>query len=355
LPHPSEKTGTAKNPVEEPRDQNAFLPVNKRNRCRSNMKTLGLLTSGGDAPGMNAALRAVVRAAIYRGLRVSGFERGYLGLMNNETLPLTSRSVSGIVNVGGTMLKTARCDEMKTRNGLQKAAAVLHDNNLDGLVVIGGDGSLTGADQLQKISGLPVIGIPSTIDNDVAGTDVTIGFDTAVNTALTEIDKIRDTATSHERLFIVVVMGRTRGFIALEVGLGSGAEIILVPEIKYDPCSIADEMAKARESGKTSSIIVMSEGAGDPSLLAEELTERAGYDVRMTVLGHVQRGGPPSADDRVLASLYGVAAVNLFLKGARRNFVGMKGGKLVHPKLSTARRMKKLDSRLWRAAKILSR
>ncbi|MFB0569001.1 MAG: ATP-dependent 6-phosphofructokinase [Nitrososphaeria archaeon] len=318
-------------------------------------KTIGLLTSGGDAPGMNTAIRAVVRAAAYRNLRVSGFKRGYLGLINNEALALTSRAVSGIVNLGGTMLKTARCEEMKTRKGLQKAAAVLHDNRLDGLIVIGGDGSLTGADQLQRISGIPVIGIPSTIDNDVAGTDLTVGFDTAVNNALTEIDKIRDTATSHERLFIVVVMGRTRGFIALEVGLASGAEIILVPEIKYDPCSVAEEMAEARKSGKMSSIIVMAEGAGDPSLLAQELAETAGYDVRMTVLGHVQRGGSPTADDRVLASLYGVAAVGLFLKGAQRNFVGVKGGKHVYPRLTTARRRKKLDARLWRAAKILSR
>ena len=318
-------------------------------------KTIGLLTSGGDAPGMNTAIRAVVRAAVYRNLRVTGFKRGYQGLINNEALALTSRAVSGIVNQGGTILKTVRCEEMKTRNGLQKAAAVLHDNRLDGLIVIGGDGSLTGADRLQRISGIPVIGIPSTIDNDVAGTDLTVGFDTAVNNALTEIDKIRDTATSHERLFIVVVMGRTRGFIALEVGLASGAEIILVPEIKYNPSSVAEEMAEARKSGKTSSIIVMAEGAGDPSLLAQELAERAGYDVRMTVLGHIQRGGSPTADDRVLASLYGVAAVGLFLKGAQRNFVGIKGGKHVYPRLTTARRRKKLDTRLWRAAKILSR
>ncbi|MDH5361926.1 MAG: 6-phosphofructokinase [Aigarchaeota archaeon] len=318
-------------------------------------KTIGLLTSGGDAPGMNTAIRAVVRAAACRNLRVSGFKRGYLGLINNEALALTSRAVSGIINLGGTILKTARCEEMKTRKGLQKAAAVLHNSNLAGLVVIGGDGSLTGADRLQKISGIPIIGIPCTIDNDVAGTDLTIGFDTAVNTALTEIDKIRDTATSHERLFIVVVMGRTRGFIALEVGLASGAEIILVPEIKYDPRSVAEEMAKARKSGKTSSIIIMAEGAGDSSLLAQELAATAGYDVRMTVLGHVQRGGSPTADDRVLASLYGVAAVSLFLKGAQRNFVGIKGGRFVYPRLSTAKRTKKLDTRLWRAAKILSR
>src|SRR3972149_6909951 len=248
---------------------------------------------------MNAAIRSVVRAAIFNGLEVLGIERGFAGLIEGQVHPLGPRSVSGIINQGGTILRTARCEEIKTNEGILKGVQTLKTHKLDGLVVIGGDGSFRAANELFQASGIPVIGVPATIDNDVAGTDTTIGFDTAVNTALFTIDRIRDTATSHERVFVVEVMGRKRGFLALEVGLAEGAEFILIPEIEYDLQDVCRKIEQGRTKGKTSEIIVMAEGAGDSATIVEHIEKETGYDVRLTVLGHAQRGGPPTARSRI--------------------------------------------------------
>jgi 6-phosphofructokinase 1 len=286
------------------------------------MRRIGVVTAGGDAPGMNAAIRSVVRTAIFHGLEVIGIERGYAGLIEGQIRPLGARSVSGIINLGGTILRTARCEEIKAQQGLQKVANTLKTNEIEGLIVIGGDGSFRGAGELHQATGLPVVGVPATIDNDVAGTDTTIGFDTAVNTALFAIDRIRDTATSHERVFVVEVMGRKRGFLALEIGLAGGAEFILVPEIEYKVQDICRKLKMGRSEGKTSEIIIMAEGegktseiiimaegAGNSSNIAEQARRETGCDVRLTVLGHVQRGGSPSARSRILANRFGSYAV----------------------------------------------
>jgi len=319
------------------------------------MKRIGVVTPGGDAPGMNAAIRSVVRSAIYNGLKVIGFERGYAGLIKGQARPMGPRSVSGIINLGGTILKTLRCEEMETHEGIEKAAEVLKDCSIDGLVVIGGDGTCRGALELHKASGIPIIGIPATIDNDVAGTDTTIGFDTAVNTALSAIDKIRDTATSHERIFVVEVMGRERGFLALEVGLAGGAETIIVPEVNFDLDKICERLESAREEGKTSEIIVMAEGAGDSREVADYIAKRTGYQVRLTTLGYLQRGGVPTAASRVLACEFGHHAVELLLKGERKSVVGIRGGEIVSSDLEyTCKRRKELDLHRYRLAEILS-
>jgi len=323
--------------------------------CGVNVRKIGVITAGGDASGMNAAIRSIVRYAIFNGLEVVGIERGYAGLIKGQIRPLGIRSVSGIINLGGTILKTARCEEIKTKEGIQKAVDTLKTFKIEGLIVIGGDGSFRGASELYQASGIPVIGVPATIDNDVAGTDTTIGFDTAVNTALFAIDKIRDTATSHERVFIVEVMGRKRGFLALAVGFAEGAEFILIPEIKFDLESICKKLKQSRRKGKTSEIIVMAEGVGDSSLIAEEIKKRTGYDVRLTVLGHVLRGGAPTAQSRMLANQFGTYAVDLLLKGARKKMVGVRGEKIVCVDLSYSLRQKKsLNKQLYRLAGILS-
>ncbi len=293
------------------------------------MEKIGVITAGGDAPGMNAAIRSIVRTAIFHGLKVVGVEQGYAGLIKGKIRSLDARSVSGIINLGGTMLKTARCEKIKTEEGIRKAADTLKSNKIDGLIVIGGDGSFRGAGEIYKASGIPVVGVPATIDNDVAGTDTTIGFDTAVNTALFTIDRIRDTATSHERVFLVEVMGRKRGFLALAVGFAEGAEFILIPEIKFDIEAICKKLKQGRKKGKTSEIIVMAEGAGDSSQIVKEIKERTRYDVRLTVLGHALRGGPPTAQSRVLANQFGAYAVELLLRGTKKRMVGIKGGKII--------------------------
>ena len=319
------------------------------------MRRIGVVTAGGDAPGMNAAIRSVVRAAIFNGLEVLGIERGYAGLIEGQVHSLGTRSVSGIINQGGTILKTARCEEIKTDQGILKAVQTLKTHKIDGLVVIGGDGSFRAASELYQASGIPVIGVPATIDNDVAGTDTTIGFDTALNTALFIIDRIRDTATSHERVFVVEVMGRKRGFLALAVGFAEGAEFILVPEIKFNLESICKKLKGGREKGKTSEIIVKAEGAGDSSLIAEEIRKRTGYDVRLTILGHALRGGPPTAQSRILANQFGAYSVGLLLKGAEKNMVGTKGQRMVSVDLDDSwKRRKDLDKHLYRLAEILS-
>lgn len=319
------------------------------------MEKIGVVTAGGDAPGMNAAIRSVVRTAIFNWLKVVGITRGYAGLIKGKIRPLDARSVSGIINHGGTILKTARCEKIKTEEGIRKAAETLKANKIDGLIVIGGDGSFRGASEIYKISGIPVIGIPATIDNDVAGTDTTIGFDTAVNTALFTIDRIRDTATSHERVFVVEVMGRKRGFLALAVGFAEGAEFILIPEIKFDIETICKKLKQGRKKGKTSEIIVMAEGAGDSSQMVREIKERTGYDVRLTILGHALRGGSPTAQSRILANQFGAHAVELLLKGAKKRMVGVKGEKIVSVDLDYSWQQKKdIDEQLHRLAEILS-
>jgi len=289
---------------------------------------MGVATTGGDAPGMNAAIRGVVRIANSKGFEVLGFERGWEGLLSNRFRMLTSRSVGGILHLGGTILHTARCLEFKQDEEVTKAARTLELNNIDGLIVIGGDGSFRGARDLSKKTDTSIIGIPSSIDNDVFGTDETIGFDSAVNTAVGEIDKIRDTAISLERIFIVEVMGRSRGFLALTVGITVGAEIILLPEVKYENEEIFRTFKEMKGRGKKSGIIVAAEGIVNTHQLAVELEKAIESEVRLSVLGYTQRGGNPSARSRLLASLFADEAVELLSRGEGGRVVGLQNGKI---------------------------
>ncbi len=278
------------------------------------LRKIAVLTSGGDAPGMNAAIRAVVRKGIYHGLKVEGIQRGYDGLIHGEFREMTLGSVADIIHRGGTVLMTARSEEMRTEQGQLKAAQQLRSRGIDGLVVIGGDGSFRGAQTLSK-QGIRIVGIPGTIDNDITGTELTIGFDTAVNTVVEAVSKIRDTATSHERTFVIEVMGRECGSIALRAGLACGAESILVPEIPYDLEEIILKLRRGHQRGKNHSIILVAEGAGDGYKIGEEIRKRSGFETRVTILGHIQRGGNPSAIDAVLASSMGGKAVEILLEG----------------------------------------
>lgn len=289
------------------------------------MKTIGVLTSGGDAPGMNAAIRAVVRTAIFNNLKVIGIKRGYNGLINGDVEMMDASSVGEIVHRGGTVLHTARCEEFKTKEGMKRAANVIDVFNIDGLVVIGGDGSYKGAASLNGL-GIPTIGIPGTIDNDIAFTDLTIGFDTAVNTVIEAVNKLRDTVMSHERASIVEVMGRSSGRIALYSGIAGGAENILVPEIPFDLDELCQKLLLAKNRGKKSNIIIAAEGAGDTHLMCKDIEKKTGIETRLTVLGHIQRGGSPSATDRILASRMGAQAVKLLLGGAKNRAVGVLSG-----------------------------
>ncbi len=277
-------------------------------------RRIAVLTSGGDAPGMNAAVRAVVRKGIYHGFTVYGIERGYEGLIHGEFHKMTLSSVADIVHRGGTCLFTARSREMMTPEGQRKAADQLQEHGIEGLVVIGGDGSYRGAQTLSAL-GIRIVGIPGTIDNDIPGTDLTIGFDTAVNTVVEAVSKIRDTATSHERAFVVEVMGRTCGNIALQAGLACGAESILVPEVPFDTDDVIAKIRRGHQRGKKHSIIILAEGVGSAYNFREELQKRSGYETRVTVLGHLQRGGNPSALDAVIASAMGGKAVEILLAG----------------------------------------
>ena len=319
------------------------------------MKTIGIVTSGGDAPGMNAAIRAVTRVAHSKNLEVLGFERGWDGLLTNEFRHLTPRSVGGIIQLGGTILHTSRCPEFKTEEGLQKAAKNLSQNCVDGLVVIGGDGSFRGALELSRKSDTLMVGIPATIDNDVFGTDETIGFDTAVNTAVVEIDKIRDTAISHERVFIVEVMGRKRGFLAVTVGITVGAELILIPENK---CKMDEVVAVIKENsrkGKRAGIIVAAEGCGAVSEIAKEIEEKTGSEVRLTILGYVQRGGSPTARSRLLASLFAEKAVELLCQNQGGRVVGLQKGNISSVELEkSTRQVKPLNMKLIKLAETLA-
>jgi 6-phosphofructokinase 1 len=318
-------------------------------------KTIGIVTSGGDAPGMNAAIRAVTRVGHSMGFQVIGFERGWDGLLTNCFKKLTPRSVGGIIQLGGTMLHTLRCPSFEQPGGVETGAETLRVNNVDGLVVIGGDGSFRGALELGKKTDALVVGIPATIDNDVYGTDETIGFDTAVNTAVGIIDKIRDTAISHERVFIVEVMGRKRGFLALEVGMCVGAEVILIPENPIaieDICSIMDDNAK---KGKRTGIIVAAEGFGDSSKLAQEMQRQTEFEVRLSILGYAQRGGSPTARSRLLASLFAERAVELIGEGKGNLAVGLQKGTVTSFELEkSAKNKKALDLRLLKVADMLA-
>jgi len=287
------------------------------------MKRIGVLTSGGDAPGMNAAIRSVVRIAIVRGLEVMGIYRGYAGLINDEVKPLNHRSVSNIINRGGTVLKTSRCEEFMTKEGQARAVETIKKNKIDGLVVIGGDGSYRGAQVLFKDWNIPCIGVPGTIDNDLNGTDYTIGSDTALNTALEAIDKIRDTATSLERIFVVEVMGRQSGYIALNVALAGGAEQVVIPERRFEIQEMCQEITEGYIKGKASWIVIVAEGVIKGYEMAKKISENTDLETRVVVLGHIQRGGCPTAKDRVLATRLGAAAVDLLIKGEPSKAVGI--------------------------------
>lgn len=321
------------------------------------MKTIGILTSGGDAPGMNAAIRAVVRSAIYYGCKVYGINRGYKGLLEEDLMEMNLSSVGDIIHRGGTILKSSRCEEFKTEEGRKLGVKVLKKYGIDCLVVIGGDGSFNGAKKLSEM-GFPAIGIPGTIDNDLEYTDYTIGFDTAMNTVIDAIGKIRDTSSSHERVNIVEVMGRNCGDLALYAGIAGGAETIIVPEVEIKLDDIALRLKTTQKRGKRHSIIVMAEGVekvGSASDLKKVLTEEAGADVRVTVLGHVQRGGSPTAFDRILASRFGYRAVELLLEGKSSRVVGIKDNKIIDLDIQEALAMPKTFNReLYEMAKVLS-
>ncbi len=299
-------------------------------RSQRKYSSIGVLTSGGDAPGMNAAIRAVVRYSLVQGCQVHGIFRGYSGLLDNQMVSLGASSVANIIQRGGTILKTDRCEAFFKKSTRKKAVETLRKQGIEGLVVIGGDGSFTGAHLMNQETGFPVIGVPGTIDNDIAKTDETIGFDTAVNTAIQAIDRIRDTASSHDRTFLVEVMGRSSGFIALQVGMGGGAETIIIPEKKQSIRKICDTIERGMRRGKTSSIIVVAEGPepGFSSRLSQDLI-RMGHSSKVCILGHTQRGGTPTAHDRVLASVLGASAVAHLLAGDSNAMVGVQDSRVV--------------------------
>jgi len=304
----------------------------------SKIQNIGVLTSGGDSPGMNAAIRAVVRGSLYYKLKVTGVLRGYDGLINADFIPMDGKSVANIIQRGGTILKTARCDDFRSKEGRAKAYKNLVESNIDALVVIGGDGTFTGADIFSQEYDFPIIGLPGTIDNDLEGTDLTIGYDTAINTVVNAVDKIRDTAESHDRLFIVEVMGRDSGMIALRSGIGVGAEAILIPEAKTGIDDLVHRVEHGRKD-KASKIIVVAEGdeAGGAYNVGEVLKEKfPHHDIRVSVLGHIQRGGSPSCADRVLASRLGVAAVEALLEGKSKVMVGQINKEIVFTPFSKA-------------------
>ncbi len=322
------------------------------------MQRIGVLTSGGDCPGLNAAIRAIVRSAIALGWSVTGIRHGYEGLLRGEVVPLDAAAVSGIINRGGTMLHTARSSEFETSEGMKRAAAALDQLGLAGLLVLGGNGSLRGAWELSKLARTPIVGIPKSIDNDVGGTDCAIGFDTAVNTVLEAIDRIRDTATSHDRLFLVEVMGRKNGYLALAAGLAAGAEEVLVPEVPTDLDAVCRRLEEGKRRGKRSSIIVVAEGddAGGAFAIAEAIAKRvSGYEIRVSVLGHQQRGGAPTAFDRLLASRLGAAAVNVLKGGQRGKMIGLIHDEVVVSDLERAwREMPRFRPELVTLASVLA-
>jgi len=322
-----------------------------------NIHRIGVLTSGGDSPGMNACIRAVVRTALYHEIHVVGIIRGYAGLIEGDVKEMGVGSVSNIIQRGGTILKTARSEEFKTPEGRSKAFENIKKWDIDALITIGGDGTYRGASDLTREYNIPVIGVPGTIDNDIYGTDFTIGYDTAINIALDAVDRIRDTASSHERIFFVEVMGRNSGFIALDVGVAGGAEAILIPETPTNIENLCDVLVKGWKRGKSSSIIIVAEGdeAGNSYTIAEKVKEKTGLDYRVTVLGHIQRGGSPTARDRILASRIGSSAVESIKNGISGVMIGEIQGKIVPSELSTIwSNKKKVDESLYHLAEILS-
>lgn len=325
---------------------------------KKSIKKIGVLTSGGDSPGMNTAIRAVVRACSYYNIECIGIREGYEGLINNDMSELGPRSVKHIINRGGTFLKTARSDEFRTEEGRKKAFKNFKSNQLDALVVIGGDGSFTGASVFHKEFDVPFIGVPGTIDNDIFGTDYTIGYDTALNTVIEAIDRIRDSATSHNRVFFVEVMGRDAGFIALNGGIASGAQDILIPEKKDSLDELFQSLERSQQAGKNSSIIVVAEGEelGNVYDLAKATQMKfPEFDIRVTVLGHIQRGGSPTCQDRVLASRLGVAAVEAILEGKTNLMAGLRSNKIVYTPIEEAiKKHNAIDEELIKVAKILA-
>jgi 6-phosphofructokinase 1 len=319
------------------------------------LKKIGVLTSGGDAPGMNAAIRAVVRTAVFNKLDVVGIERGYSGLIHAEFMPMYLSSVADIIQRGGTILRTARCEEFTTVEGRQRAAGNLHKEGIDGIVIIGGDGSFRGAKAFSAEHNIPCIGVPGTIDNDIPCTDYTIGFDTAVNNVVDAINKIRDTATSHERTYVVEVMGRNSGFIALEAGLAGGAESILIPEVPVDVQEVIEKIWRGHSRGKLHSIIVVAEGAGSAIEIGKEIKDKTGFDTKITILGHIQRGGTPTAFDRNLASRLGAAAVDLLLAGKDKRVVGTVAGEIKDYDIDyVLSQTKTIDQGVYKLAAILA-
>jgi 6-phosphofructokinase 1 len=318
------------------------------------MKKIGVLTSGGDSPGMNAAIRSVVRKAIYHDLEVYGIYNGYQGLIEGNIKQLDLGSVGDIIQRGGTVLHTARCLEFKTDEGQEKGIEQLKRFGIEGLVVIGGDGSFRGAEKLTQ-KGYPCIGVPGTIDNDIPGTDFTIGFDTALNTVIEAIDKVRDTATSHERTYVVEVMGRHAGDIALWAGLADGAESILIPEQPTDFNDVIERLKRGQERGKKHSIIIVAEGVGSGFEFGKRIEKATNMDTRVTILGHVQRGGSPTANDRVLASRLGGKAVDLLLEGKSGRMVGIQNNKLVdHDILDILDQKHEIDLDMYKLSQELS-
>ncbi len=322
------------------------------------LKCIGILTSGGDAPGMNAAIRAVTRAAIFNGISVKAIYRGYKGLITGEVKEFQTQNVSNIIQQGGTILKTARCEEFRTPEGRKQAYETMKNENIDALVVIGGDGTFTGARVFAQEYNIPIVGLPGTIDNDLYGTDSTIGYDTALNTIVEAVDKIRDTASSHERLFFIEVMGRDAGFLALNSALASGAEAAIIPERETKVDQLAELIQNGFRKTKNSSIVIVAESeiTGGANGLAERMRrEYPGYDVRVTILGHIQRGGSPTAYDRILASRMGVAAVDALIDEQRSIMIGIVNDEIVHvPFTKAIKDDKPVNEKLLGVLQILS-
>ena len=321
------------------------------------VKKIGVLTSGGDAPGMNAAIRAVVRTSIYNQIEVVGILHGYEGLMNNEIVSLSTSSVSNIIHRGGTILKTSRSSRFMTMQGMKDASSVLQVNHIDALIVIGGDGTFRGAKALGENFNVPIVGIPGTIDNDLVGTDYTIGYDTAINTVIEAVDKIRDTAESHDRLFFVEVMGRDAGLIALRSGIGTGAEAIFLPEVDANLDTLIDKLNNIKRK-KSSIIIIIAEGEkpGGAFEFAKDVTSKVkGYDSRVVVLGHIQRGGSPTCMDRVNASILGFESVNAILAGKKNVLVGLINKEVVYTTFeNSVKHLQKLNPHLINMLEVLS-
>ena len=319
------------------------------------VKTIGVLTSGGDAPGMNAAIRSVVRVALARGLKVKGIKKGYQGLLNEEIFDMNAHDVSDIIQRGGTVLGTARCPEFKTLEGQQKGADICRKHGIDGMVVIGGDGSYRGAQALSRL-GINTIGLPGTIDLDISCTDYTIGFDTSVNTAMQAIDRVKDTSSSHERCSIIEVMGRNAGYIALWCGIANGAEDILIPEkYDFDEQKIINNIILSRKKGKTHHLIINAEGIGHSASMARRIEAATGIETRATILGYMQRGGSPTAKDRYYASIMGARAVDILIEGKTNRVVGYRDGKFMDVDIEEGLAMtKNIDEYEFEVARLLS-